>query len=228
MALGCGMAQNHAQTSHRLLARPHARLAQSPTARTAPGPSSPGAKGPPMLSHIQDALNVYLFPFTIAIPIAIVLYLLATRRDDTPPSAAEPAPTERQRPRVTTPAAAADTPAGPVSQQTLARRSLPNPGAAAARATGGPAAGRTEPRPHARARAGVRQPSPSCRRSQVRPHLPLTARPADDAQPSRSLPVLAGTGRRGDLAAEARTQRRLARMLRSSPVRSGPFRSPTA
>ena len=83
-----------------------------------------------MLSQIQDALNVYLFPFTIAIPIAIVLYLLATRRDDSPPSAAEPPPPERQRPR---PAAATAASGGPASQQTLARRGLSEPGAAVQR-----------------------------------------------------------------------------------------------
>ena len=50
-----------------------------------------------MLAQIQDALNVYLLPFIIAIPIAIVLYLLATRRDDGPPSSNEPTPTEPDR-----------------------------------------------------------------------------------------------------------------------------------
>lgn len=35
-----------------------------------------------MLSQFQDVLNVYLFPFVIAVPIAIVLYLLVTRRDE--------------------------------------------------------------------------------------------------------------------------------------------------
>lgn len=37
-----------------------------------------------MLSHFQDVLNVYLFPFVIAVPIAVVLYLLVSRRDDAP------------------------------------------------------------------------------------------------------------------------------------------------
>lgn len=37
-----------------------------------------------MLQDFQDALNVYLFPFVIAVPIAIVLYLLVTRRDEPP------------------------------------------------------------------------------------------------------------------------------------------------
>lgn len=37
-----------------------------------------------MLSQFQDVLNVYLFPFVIAVPIAIVLYLLITRRDEPP------------------------------------------------------------------------------------------------------------------------------------------------
>jgi CheY-like chemotaxis protein len=37
-----------------------------------------------MLSQFQDVLNVYLFPFVIAVPIAIVLYLLVTRRDEPP------------------------------------------------------------------------------------------------------------------------------------------------
>lgn len=83
-----------------------------------------------MLSQIQDALNVYLFPFTIAIPIAIVLYLLATRRDDNPPSAAEPPPPERQRLRVAPSAASAaqtDGASGPLIQQAMARRGLPDP-----------------------------------------------------------------------------------------------------
>ena len=85
-----------------------------------------------MLSQIQDALNVYLFPFTIAIPIAIVLYLLATRRDDSPPSAAEPPPPERQRPRVAATATAATSPeaaSAPLIQQAMARRGLPDPAA---------------------------------------------------------------------------------------------------
>lgn len=37
-----------------------------------------------MLAQFQDVLNVYLFPFVIAVPIAIVLYLLVTRRDEPP------------------------------------------------------------------------------------------------------------------------------------------------
>lgn len=37
-----------------------------------------------MQFQLQDALNVYLFPFLIAIPIAVVLFLLVTRRDDAP------------------------------------------------------------------------------------------------------------------------------------------------
>ena len=91
-----------------------------------------------MLSQIQDALNVYLFPFTIAIPIAIVLYLLATRRDDSPPSAAEPPPPEHQRPRVAAAAmsaASAEAASGPVIQQAMARRGLPDSAAAPLRPT---------------------------------------------------------------------------------------------
>ncbi len=43
-----------------------------------------------MLSELQELLNVYLFPFVIAVPVAIVLYLLITRRDDAPPPPAAP------------------------------------------------------------------------------------------------------------------------------------------
>jgi len=75
-----------------------------------------------MLSQFQDALNVYLFPFMIAIPIALVLYLLATRRDDTPPPPAEPAPREPDRVRATSAA-----PAGPT---VTARRTVAQPPAA--------------------------------------------------------------------------------------------------
>lgn len=85
-----------------------------------------------MLSQIQDALNVYLFPFMIAIPIAVVLFLLATRRDDTPPSPAEPPPPERQRPRPGSEAVARSSGA-PTGLQDLARRSPSSPAAALAR-----------------------------------------------------------------------------------------------
>ena len=54
-----------------------------------------------MLSQIQDALNVYLVPFMIAtliaIAIATVLYLLATRRGDGPPAPREPTSTQPDR-----------------------------------------------------------------------------------------------------------------------------------
>ena len=36
------------------------------------------------LSHFHDLLNVYLFPFVIALQIAIVLFLLISRRDEPP------------------------------------------------------------------------------------------------------------------------------------------------
>ncbi len=89
-----------------------------------------------MLSQIQDALNVYLFPFMIAIPIAIVLYLLATRRDPGPPSPREPAPTEPDRLRAWAPAMpSAPTvpaaPAAPVLRQATAAAAARSPSASA-------------------------------------------------------------------------------------------------
>ena len=51
-----------------------------------------------MLSQFQDALNVYLFPFLIAVPIALVLILLVARRDDPPPAI----PPEPERPPAVT------------------------------------------------------------------------------------------------------------------------------
>lgn len=47
-----------------------------------------------MFPQFQEALNVYLFPFLIAVPIALVLILLVIRRDDTPPES--PSEPERQ------------------------------------------------------------------------------------------------------------------------------------
>lgn len=55
-----------------------------------------------MLSQFQDVLNVYLFPFVIAVPIAVVLYLLVTRRDEPPPL--PPRMAERKAERVAPPA----------------------------------------------------------------------------------------------------------------------------
>jgi CheY-like chemotaxis protein len=80
-----------------------------------------------MLSQIQDVLNVYLFPFVIAVPIAVVLYLLVTRRDELPLS---DRPTSRlpdadsRLPAATEPAAArppASAAAAPMGRQAHAQ-----------------------------------------------------------------------------------------------------------
>lgn len=80
-----------------------------------------------MLAQFQDVLNVYLFPFVIAVPIAIVLYLLVTRRDE-PPVTQLPAtrpPEEDSRPG---PAAVM-----PLASAPMARQAIPG----AAGASGG-------------------------------------------------------------------------------------------
>ena len=70
-----------------------------------------------MLSHWQDLLNVYLFPFVIAVPIAVVLYLLVTRRDDPPPPPPAERPATARRPAAAPEPAARTTaaPADPVA-----------------------------------------------------------------------------------------------------------------
>lgn len=88
-----------------------------------------------MLAQFQDVLNVYLFPFVIAVPIAIVLYLLVTRRDE-PPVTQLPTtrlPEEDSRlggPRTMAPPAAAPAPAAPMARQAI-------PGAAGAAGSAG-------------------------------------------------------------------------------------------
>ena len=69
-----------------------------------------------MLPQFQDALNVYLFPFLIAVPIALVLILLVVRRDDTPPKS-QPEP-ERQPAAATAPVPAGGR--GPTVRSVLA------------------------------------------------------------------------------------------------------------
>ncbi len=73
-----------------------------------------------MLSQLQELLNVYLFPFVIAVPIAIVLYLLITRRDDAPPPPPPRPASPQQRPAADVrpqrpPAAAARTTTAPTA-----------------------------------------------------------------------------------------------------------------
>lgn len=66
-----------------------------------------------MLSQFQDVLNVYLFPFVIAVPIAVVLYLLVTRRDEPPPL--PPRMAERVAPPAATPAPVAPAAVAPTA-----------------------------------------------------------------------------------------------------------------
>jgi len=109
-----------------------------------------------MLAQFQDVLNVYLFPFVIAVPIAIVLYLLVTRRDE-PPVTQLPTtrlPEEDSRlgaPRTgpgTTPA-----PAAPMARQAI-------PGAAGAAGSAGAGLSTVEAAA-LRARPAVEAPPPA-------------------------------------------------------------------
>ena len=129
-----------------------------------------------MLSQIQDALNVYLIPLIIVIPIAIVLYLLASRRDNGPPSCKEATPIKPDRLRARPTAAPAGR-AAPVMHPGLAR----SPGVASAVSpSAAPAASARVPLAAALAAA-----------PKLRPPLPAHPPPVWDTSSTVPLPGLA-------------------------------------